>query len=319
MSDSRDSSLQDKPSQGNPGQDTAGQGSRGHNKPHHGEVQHDNLHHGNLHHDNLHHDKGPLLGRQIAPGNHYDPGLLFPVPRANARSGLPAGYFRAYGEDLWHAYELSWLTSSGKPAMHLGRITVPANSVSVIESKSLKLYLNSLNSERFASDELAIATIERDLSKVAEGEVRLQLLPIEAAEFAATQLEGECLDSLEVAVPETPSADLLKAQPRDAKHYTHLMRSLCPVTAQPDWATVLIETRGQAPEPEGLLAYLLAYRNHQEFHEQCVERIFGDLWSALSPDYLSVQALYTRRGGLDICPWRCSENLPAPRRRLNRQ
>jgi len=132
-------------------------------------------------------------------------------------------------------------------------------------------------------------------------------------------LKGECLDSLEVAVPAAPSVDLLHAKHGDSQLYTHLMRSLCPVTSQPDWATVLIESRGRSAEPEGLLAYLLAYRNHQEFHEQCVERIFSDLWYALSPEYLSVQALYTRRGGLDICPWRCSENLPAPRRRLNRQ
>jgi 7-cyano-7-deazaguanine reductase len=120
-------------------------------------------------------------------------------------------------------------------------------------------------------------------------------------------------------VSEVAQAGLLSAVPGDSRVYTHLMRSLCPVTAQPDWATMIIETRGASAQREGLLRYLLAYRNHQEFHEQCVERVYTDLWKQLSPTYLSVQALYTRRGGLDICPWRCSESKSAPQGRMNRQ
>jgi 7-cyano-7-deazaguanine reductase len=205
------------------------------------------------------------------------------------------------------------------PQMFLGRLSVPATSPNLIESKSLKLYLNSLNGHWFADAEAARNTIERDLTAAAGAPFAVVLSPVEDAGFYPCALPGACLDQLQVAVPVAPDVTLLKRQGTDATLYTHLMRSLCPVTAQPDWATVIVETRGCSAEPESLLAYLLAYRNHQEFHEQCVERIFDDLWVALAPSYLSVYALYTRRGGLDICPWRCSEDLPAPAMRINRQ
>jgi 7-cyano-7-deazaguanine reductase len=265
------------------------------------------------------HDKGPLLGRQVAGSPLYDPTLLFPVPRSNARSSLPGGTFAAFGEDIWHAYELSWLNDEGMPRMFLGRLSIPACSPKLIESKSLKLYLNSLNSHRFADEATARETIEQDLSAAAGAAVSLVLGAVDDPAYNPQALEGTCLDTQRVVPAAAPDVGLLCTQPGGARLYTHLMRSLCPVTAQPDWATVIIDTRGVSPEPEGLLAYLLAYRNHQEFHEQCVERIFCDLWTALEPEFLSVQALYTRRGGLDICPWRCSEDRPAPRRRINRQ
>lgn len=265
------------------------------------------------------HDKGPLLGQQIAGSAQYDPSLLFPVPRANARASLPAQRFHGFGEDVWHAYELSWLSASGMPRAFVGTFGVPCGSTHIIESKSFKLYLNSLNSHRFPSDEAAHDTITRDLSAVAGAHVSLTLTPPQDPGFQGAVLAGACLDRLEVEVPDIPEAAMLRPVPGDAKLYTHLMRSLCPVTAQPDWATVVVETRGRSPDQDGLLRYLLAYRSHQEFHEQCVERIYTDLCNQLKPDYLSVHALYTRRGGLDICPWRCSQELPAPRYRLNRQ
>jgi 7-cyano-7-deazaguanine reductase len=265
------------------------------------------------------HDKGPLLGRQVAGSAAYDPSLLFPVPRSNARSQLRTGAFEAFGEDLWHAYELSWLGQGGMPQMFLGRLSVPVTSPNLIESKSLKLYLNSLNSHKFADVETARRTIEEDLSAVAGASVAVTLSAVEGPQFNPCPLPGSCLDGLQVVPTGSPDVAMLEQQSGDAALYTHLMRSLCPVTAQPDWATVIVETRGNSPQPASLLAYLLAYRNHQEFHEQCVERIFDDLWVALEPSYLSVYALYTRRGGLDICPWRCSEDLPAPATRINRQ
>lgn len=265
------------------------------------------------------HDKGPLLGQQVTGSERYDPSLLFPVPRSNARSSLPTALFEGFGEDVWHAYELSWLNESGMPRMFLGTFAVPATSANIIESKSFKLYLNSLNNHRFASTALAQETIVRDLSAVAGTCVSLALEDVETATFQGFALDGICLDSLEVVVPPLADPNLLVANTADAKVYTHLMRSLCPVTAQPDWATLIIETRGVSAEPAGLLAYLLAYRNHQEFHEQCVERIYTDLHNKLQPQYLSVHALYTRRGGLDISPWRCSVPTPAPHYRLNRQ
>ncbi|MFT7288409.1 MAG: 7-cyano-7-deazaguanine reductase [Halieaceae bacterium] len=265
------------------------------------------------------HDKGPLLGRQVSGSAHYDPSLLFPVARVRARSTLPAGQSSAYGADVWHAYELSWLNPVGMPEMHLGVLVVPADSPNLVESKSLKLYLNSLNGHCFRDRDEARQTIEGDLSLAAGAAVAFSVAAVEDSGFVGLDLAGDCLDALRVTVPSLPETNLLKGQAGDARLYTHLMRSLCPVTAQPDWATVVIETRGVSPSPEGLLAYLLAYRNHQEFHEQCVERIYADLMAALSPAFLSVQAMYTRRGGLDICPWRCSEDLPAPQGRLNRQ
>lgn len=269
--------------------------------------------------DQSEHDKGPLLGKQVAGSAVYDPGLLFPVPRANARSSLPGQRFEAYGEDIWHAYELSWLNATGMPQMFLGTFAVLSASANIVESKSFKLYLNSLNNHRFESAQIARDTIVKDLSEAAGAEVGLTLSTAEDAVYQGSEIRGICLDDQEVSVPELSDASLLTATAGDAVLYTHLMRSLCPVTAQPDWATVIIETRGVSPNKEGLLRYLLAYRNHQEFHEQCVERIYTDLNDRLKPGYLSVHALYTRRGGLDICPWRCSEELPAPRYRLNRQ
>jgi 7-cyano-7-deazaguanine reductase len=268
---------------------------------------------------NAEHDKGPLLGRQVAGSEVYDPGLLFPVPRATARGSLPGGRFEGFGEDLWHAYELSWLSAAGMPRMFVGTLCVPITSVNLVESKSLKLYLNSLNNHRFADEAEAVATIEGDVGAIVEAPVSVALYRPDDAAFAGAALDADCLDDLEVSVPEVPDASSLQRREGDERVCTHLMRSRCPVTGQPDWATVVIEMRGVAAEPSSLLAYLLAYRNHQEFHEQCVERIYTDLLQRLAPRYLSVQALYTRRGGIDISPWRCSEDRPAPRLRINRQ
>ena len=246
-------------------------------------------------------------------------GSRFPVPRATARRSLPGGRFEGFGEDVWHAYELSWLSASGMPRIRLGTLCIPMSSENLVESKSLKLYLNSLNNHRFASDAEAAGTIERDVGATVGAPVRLELYAPDAPSWDGVRPGGDCLDDLEVAVPEVPDAARLEAQAGDSRVFTHLMRSRCPVTNQPDWATVIIEMRGRHARPEDLLAYLLAFRNHQEFHEQCVERIFADLSGRIAPDFLSVHALYTRRGGIDICPWRCSEDLPAPRHRVNRQ
>lgn len=265
------------------------------------------------------HDKGPLLGQQVAGSEVYDTSLLFPVPRRNARASLPGGRFDAYGEDVWHAYELSWLSITGMPRMFVGTLRIPCSSRNLAESKSLKLYLNSLNNHHFSSDEEARSTICRDVSRVVEADVDLTLCAVDEARFQGEHLKGVCMDDREVSVPDKPDSEAIKRAAGDGVFYTHLMRSRCPVTDQPDWATMVIETHGVTAEPDSLLAYLLAYRNHQEFHEQCVERTFADLWARLEPEYLSVHALYTRRGGLDISPWRCSEDRPAPLYRLNRQ
>jgi 7-cyano-7-deazaguanine reductase len=271
----------------------------------------------------MEHDKGPLLGRQVAGRAEYAPELLFPVPRANARASLPAGEFAGFGADIWHCYELSWLESSPagpRPVVYVGVLTVPASSPCLVESKSLKLYLNSLNQHCFSDRHAAQECIERDVSAVCGAAVTLALYDPDDARFDGTALEGFCLDNEGAPFPSAPDVSLIeRAGGEGGCYYSHRLRSLCPVTAQPDWATVVIEMRGAAPDTRGLAAYLLGYREHREFHEQCVERIFTDIGERLAPDVLVVQALYTRRGGLAISPWRCSEDRPAPLRRLNRQ
>jgi 7-cyano-7-deazaguanine reductase len=266
------------------------------------------------------HDKGPLLGRTVAGSTHYDPSLLFPVPRRNARSRLPGGAFHAFGEDVWQCYELSWLDGAGIPCAYVGLLTIPGDSENLVESKSLKLYLNSLNNHRFASDAEALQTIERDVGSVVGAPVRLSLYAVTDPAFDGGVPEGLDLDALKVAPAARPDAAALSVSGRgEMRCFTHRLRSLCPVTAQPDWGSLLLHCRGPLPDVEPLVAYLLSFRDHQEFHEQCVERIYSDLARRLEPEYLSVQALYTRRGGLAICPWRCSEDRPSPRLRLNRQ
>jgi 7-cyano-7-deazaguanine reductase len=200
---------------------------------------------------------------------------------------------------------------------------VSANSPNIVESKSFKLYLNSLNSTRFPNDEKARATIVADISAVAGASVTLELFPVGDTSLAGARLSGECLDSLPVAPwSGEPKAEQLQVQPEriiEETVYSHLLRSLCPVTGQPDWATVWLHYRGKAMERRSLLQYIIAYREHQEFHEQCVERMYRDILQACEPEKLSVQALYTRRGGLDINPFRSSEAHAAPRLRSLRQ
>lgn len=264
-------------------------------------------------------DKGPHLGRQVAGSATYDPDLLFPVPRTAARQTLPGGSFSGFGEDIWHAYELSWLDGSGIPQMYVGVFSLPAASPNIVESKSLKLYLNSLNSHVFASVDAAVTQIRADVSARVGADVGFEVGAPESDLLSPLTLDSEELETPAGSLLSLPDASLLQAEDGNDHVHTHRLRSLCPVTSQPDWATVVVETRGRSAERRGLLSYLLAFRNHQEFHEQCVERIYSDLMDRVKPDYLSVQALYTRRGGLDICPWRCSEDKPAPRGRLSRQ
>jgi 7-cyano-7-deazaguanine reductase len=267
-------------------------------------------------------DDDMVLGRQVKGPTRYAPELLYPIPRQQSRAelGLTAAKLPFFGEDIWHAYELSWLQAGGRPAVWLGRIHVPADSPNLVESKSLKLYFNSLNNNEFADEHDAVATIAADLSAAAGAEVRLQLFSPQDKAFAGVSLPGESLDN-------EPLSDAGAAGPRccasgewvEESLYTHLLRSLCPVTGQPDWATVWLSYRGQKIDRGSLLSYFLGFRDHQEFHEQCVERMYMGVQAACQPETLQVQALYTRRGGLDISPWRSSQPGSAPTHRLNRQ
>lgn len=263
-----------------------------------------------------------LLGKQTPVCDSYAPQLLFPIPRAAGRERLSATGSAFFGEDLWHLYELSWLDQQDKPQVRVGRLRVPASSPNMVESKSLKLYLNSLNNTRFASEAEFRQTVSRDLAVVVGSAVTLELLDITDPKLAGKCPPGDCLDQLPIERSQSePDAGLLQIadQTGEMQVYSHLLRSLCPVTGQPDWATVWLHFRGGLPESSSLLRYIVAYRGHQEFHEQCVERIFCDIRSRCAPEFLHVQAFYTRRGGLDINPFRSTDPAAQPLARMNRQ
>ena len=259
------------------------------------------------------------LGREVAYPTGYDRSLLFPIPRAGARAelGLAAGAALPFtGHDRWHAYELGWLDGRGKPRATTATLQVPATSPNLVESKSLKLYLNSLNGARFDSDEALRARIAEDLSACAGAAVTLAfgLPPMADAQDAG---EGQSLDAIEADFDAygPPEAAYLSADGEsiaDEHLQSALLKSNCPVTGQPDWASVHLRYRGPRIDRTGLLRYLVSFREHAEFHEQCVERIFLDVLQRCRPLQLSVEARYTRRGGLDINPWRATPGMPPP-------
>lgn len=253
------------------------------------------------------------LGKDTVYADHYDPSLLFPIPRAEKRAEIGVGdTLPFYGVDVWNAYELSWLDPRGKPVVAMAEFRVPASSPNIIESKSFKLYLNGFAQERAADGETLAATLASDLSQVAGATVTVKLSTATASSHALIDLDGHLLDtqSIEIGHYGPPKADFLRADtgaaPVDETVVSHLLRSNCPVTGQPDWGSVQISYRGAPIDHAGLLRYLVSFRNHNEFHEQCVERIYVDLMGRCAPAQLSVYARYTRRGGLDINPFRSS-------------
>ncbi|MBD9398023.1 NADPH-dependent 7-cyano-7-deazaguanine reductase QueF [Pseudomonas sp. PDM11] len=257
----------------------------------------------------------------------YSPELLFPIPRATkwAELGLSAETLPYRGVDYWNCFELSWLLPSGKPVVAIGEFAIPANSPNIIESKSFKLYLNSLNQSVFASVAQLVAVLEKDLSATAGKPVRVRVRSLEeAAREGLSALPGICIDELDVSISNyaAPQPELLRCDPArvvEQSLHSHLLKSNCPVTGQPDWGSVVVEYRGAELDPASLLAYLVSFRQHADFHEQCVERIFLDLQSLLQPEYLTVYARYVRRGGLDINPYRTTLTALPENRRLVRQ
>lgn len=269
------------------------------------------------------------LGKQVTYPTHYDASLLLGIPRSQNRAalGLEAGELPFQGFDLWHAWELSWLDMQGLPQVAIGRFIFPCTSPNLVESKSLKLYLNSLNQERYADRESVCALISRDLSACAGAEVLVEMSALHERNFAVQDLQGSCLDTLAVDISayDDCKAELLQLEAGAGQVsetlYTDLFRSNCPITNQPDWASMVIIYRGQQIAHSALLAYLVSYRQHNDFHENCVERIYCDLMQYCQPQELTVRAHFLRRGGLDINPLRSS--LPAPQHhdfmRLQRQ
>ena len=267
------------------------------------------------------------LGQKSSYRNDYDPGLLQAVPRSINRQALGCADTQPFsGSDVWHAYELSWLNSKGKPIVALARFVIDANTPNIIESKSFKLYLNSFNQSRVESKSKLVKTLSVDLSAIAVGIVAVELFtPDNIHSLVPRALPGICIDDIDIEIDEFTLAPELLRLKLDAVTtseilHSHLLKSNCLITNQPDWASVVVDYRGLEIDHEALLRYLLSFRLHNEFHEQCVERIYSDILKACSPDYLSVQALYTRRGGLDINPFRASSSeAVAPLRRINRQ
>jgi 7-cyano-7-deazaguanine reductase len=253
------------------------------------------------------------LGKTTAYADRYDPSLLFPIPREQKRVEIgviePLPF---HGVDIWNAYELSWLDTRGKPQVALAEFRVPASSPNIIESKSLKLYLNGFSQER--TDTAALRdTLVRDLSAAAGAPVTATLSAPSARNHAIADLAGTLLDDLPLEIDDygPPKAGYLSANhdaaPVEETLLSNLLRSNCPVTGQPDWGSVQIAYRGAPIDQAGLLRYLVSFRTHNEFHEQCVERIFVDLTARCAPERLTVYARYTRRGGLDINPFRSTD------------
>jgi len=266
------------------------------------------------------------LGKNTVYADRYNPKLLFPIPREDKRAEIGvAEPLPFHGVDIWNAYELSWLDSRGKPMIAMAEFRVPAASPHIIESKSFKLYLNGFAQERIADADTLASTLMHDLSAAAGAVVSVELGEARAASLPAVDLDGHLLDAQDIAIDHygPPQADFLATnldvQPIAETLVSHLLRSNCPVTGQPDWGSVQIRYRGAPIDHAGLLRYLVSFRTHNEFHEQCVERIFVDLTRRCAPQQLSVYARYTRRGGLDINPFRSSTPITPDNPRTVRQ
>ena len=261
------------------------------------------------------------LGKASGYVDEYDASLLFPIARAGKRAELGIGLADTppfFGADMWTAYELSWLNLRGKPQVALAHITVPCESPNIVESKSVKLYLNSFNNTRFLDAREVRERIRADISAATGGSIGIKTIGPELFDREPVQeMDGLNLDRLDIeCLHYTPAPELLFAEfdevPVTETLTSNLLKSNCLVTNQPDWGSVQIAYSGPQINQEGLLQYLVSFRNHNEFHEQCVERIFMDVWTRCKPIKLSVYARYTRRGGLDINPFRCSHPAQLP-------
>lgn len=254
------------------------------------------------------------LGKHTEYISVYTPSLLDPIPRSLARESLAIDQQQLpfAGVDIWTAYEVSWLNHNGLPQQAIAVFAIPADSPNIIESKSFKLYLNSFNQTRFNNRSEVLATLESDLKVAAGAPVLVDLEGLD--QFAATGVQrprGICIDQQDVKITDyQPNANLLTTleEERNETLYSDLLKSNCPVTAQPDWATLIVSYSGKQICAEALLRYVVSFRDHQDFHENCVERIYCDIMERCQPSSLMVYARYTRRGGLDINPLRHSLN-----------
>jgi 7-cyano-7-deazaguanine reductase len=270
------------------------------------------------------------LGKTTSYCSQYNPDLLQAVPRSLNRDGLGLSEHQLpfTGEDVWYGYELSWLNSQGKPVVAVAEFRFPCQSPNIVESKSFKLYLNSFNQSKFDSWSEVEKTLIKDLSATALAKTEVSLYKVDCCEpLSLHQGHAYCLDELDINVNEYDlNPDILAGTSKNEKTksteeylVSHLLKSNCLITNQPDWGSIYIQYKGQQIDHSALLKYLISFRQHNEFHEQCVERIYCDLMKYYQLDQLSVFARYTRRGGLDINPFRASDNQTAPAMRTIRQ
>lgn len=275
-----------------------------------------------------------ILGQSTSYPKTYAPDMLYPIPRALGRANLalPADAL-SIGMDWWQVFEMSWLNSQGISQVAMARLAIPATSDYIVESKSLKLYFNSLNFTEFDNQQAVKAAVEKDLSACLKTDVTLEIFEVNIANsLPISAPQGDCIDNAldssdkKIAIVSDVDPSSLTVADQGASDsqlqilHSHLLRSNCPVTNQPDWGTLEIQIDSQQIDCAGLLEYILSFRQHNGFHEQCVEQIFSDLTQAFAPKTLMVRAWYTRRGGIDINPCRVSDVslLPSPSR-LNRQ
>lgn len=275
-----------------------------------------------------------ILGQSTHYPKTYAPDMLYPIPRALGRANLalPADAL-SIGMDWWQVFEMSWLNLHGISQVAMARLAIPATSDYIVESKSLKLYFNSLNFTEFDNQQAVKATVEKDLSACLKTDVTFEIFEVNIANsLPISAPQGDCIDNAldiigkKIAIVSDVNPSSLTVANHGASNsqlqilHSHLLRSNCPVTNQPDWGTLEIQIDSQAIDRAGLFEYILSFRQHNGFHEQCVEQIFSDLTQAFAPKTLMVRAWYTRRGGIDINPCRVSDiSLLPPPSRLNRQ
>nr|WP_086939090.1 NADPH-dependent 7-cyano-7-deazaguanine reductase QueF [Thaumasiovibrio occultus] len=270
---------------------------------------------------------GLTLGQATEYTSQYDPSLLQPVPRSLNRDDLALGETLPFtGYDIWTLYELSWLNAKGLPQVAIGEVRLPASSPNLIESKSFKLYLNSYNQTKFDSWQEVANILQKDLTTCAGAHVDVDLSPLEDFDQQTiVNFTGDCIDDQDIEIDNYEfNAELLQGAISDEDVtetlHSHLLKSNCLITNQPDWGSVRIAYKGKRIDREKLLRYIVSFRNHNEFHEQCVERIFTDIMRFCQPELLTVYARYTRRGGLDINPYRTNMGkTPSDNFRLARQ
>lgn len=265
------------------------------------------------------------LGKTVSYESQYNPALLQGVPRTLSRDtlNLSAKALPFHGEDIWTGYELSWLTPKGKPQVAILECLVPATSPNLIESKSFKLYLNSFNQTVFSSVDEVQTTLQRDLSQCAGNSVSIRVTePHAFSTLKMVELDGTVIDDEDIEVNQYhPDSALLRVGTETTEEtlVSHLLKSNCLITSQPDWASIQVRYQGPKIERAALLKYIISFREHNEFHEQCVERIFCDIMRQCRPEKLTVNARYTRRGGLDINPFRSNFETTYANHRLARQ